>query len=66
MPWLVLGQATQVGKSIVKGNGVYELRGGDYWPAYWDWLSRPDLGKPFANLALLGAKCDLRKKDVNN
>ena len=42
MPWLVLGQATQVGKSIVKGNGVYELRGGD-WPPYWDWLSRPGL-----------------------
>ena len=42
MPWLVLGQATQAGKSIVKGNGVYELRGGD-WPPYWDWLARPGL-----------------------
>jgi hypothetical protein len=40
MPWLVLGQATQAGKSIVKGNGVYELRGGD-WPLYWDWLWSP-------------------------
>jgi hypothetical protein len=42
MPWLVLGQATQAGKSIVKGNGVYELHGGD-WPPYWDWLYQPDL-----------------------
>jgi hypothetical protein len=37
LPWLVWGQATQAGKSHVKGNGVYELAGGD-WPAYWDWL----------------------------
>jgi hypothetical protein len=42
MPWLVLGQATQAGKSIVKGNGVYELHGGD-WPPYWDWLRAPAL-----------------------
>lgn len=36
MPWLVWGQATQAGKSIVKGNGVYEIlfRGK---PAYWSW-----------------------------
>lgn len=37
LPWLVWGQAAQSGKSVVKGNGVYELEGGD-WPAYWDWL----------------------------
>ncbi|MCP4420604.1 MAG: CRISPR system precrRNA processing endoribonuclease RAMP protein Cas6, partial [Chloroflexi bacterium] len=37
MPWLVLGQATQLGKSTAKGNGVYELAGGG-WPLYWDWL----------------------------
>ena len=42
MPYLILGQATQAGKSIVKGNGVYELQGGD-WPCYWDWLYTPDL-----------------------
>lgn len=41
LPWLVWGQATQCGKSVVKGNGVYELGGGK-WPPYWDWL-RPDL-----------------------
>lgn len=37
MPWLVLGQATQVGKSVVKGNGAYEL-GLPGAPCYWDWL----------------------------
>ncbi|MBK8989545.1 MAG: CRISPR system precrRNA processing endoribonuclease RAMP protein Cas6 [Chloroflexi bacterium] len=37
LPWLVWGQATHVGKSVVKGNGIYELGGGN-WPAYWDWL----------------------------
>lgn len=36
LPWLILGQATQVGKSAVKGNGLYELAGS--WPAYWRWL----------------------------
>jgi len=37
LPWLIWGQATHVGKSVVKGNGVYELEGGN-WPPYWDWL----------------------------
>ena len=37
LPWLVWGQAAQCGKSAVKGNGVYELSGGN-WPLYWDWL----------------------------
>lgn len=37
MPWLVLGQATQVGKSVVKGNGVYELLVPGA-PGYWQWL----------------------------
>lgn len=37
LPWLIWGQATQVGKSTPKGNGVYELAGGP-WPDYWGWL----------------------------
>lgn len=37
LPWLIWGQATQVGKSTSKGNGVYQLTGGD-WPHYWDWM----------------------------
>ncbi|MCZ7668769.1 MAG: CRISPR system precrRNA processing endoribonuclease RAMP protein Cas6 [Chloroflexi bacterium] len=37
LPWLLWGQAAQVGKSTVKGNGVYQLTGGD-WPSYWDWM----------------------------
>lgn len=36
LPWLLLGQGTQVGKSAVKGNGVYELA--DLSPSYWNWL----------------------------
>jgi hypothetical protein len=66
MPGLVLGQATQVGKSIVKGNGVYELRGVIIGRLIGIGSPGRAWGKPFANLALLGAKCDLRKKDVNN
>jgi hypothetical protein len=33
LPWLLLGQGTQVGKSVVKGNGVYEIAGleAGYW-----------------------------------
>lgn len=42
MPWLVWGQATQAGKSTVKGNGVYELAGGE-WPLYWDWVQAESL-----------------------
>jgi hypothetical protein len=41
LPWLIWGQATQVGKSTVKGNGVYQLTGGD-WPLYWEWMRVPD------------------------
>jgi hypothetical protein len=37
LPWLILGQATQVGKLTVKGNGVYELRLPGETP-YWGWL----------------------------
>lgn len=35
LPWLILGQATQVGKLTVKGNGVYHIAAGAgrYWPA---------------------------------
>jgi len=33
LPWLLLGQATHVGKLPVKGNGVYEIV--DVEPAYW-------------------------------
>lgn len=42
LPWLVWGQATQAGKSAVKGNGVYELDGER--PLYWDWLSAEGAG----------------------
>lgn len=40
LPWLVWGQATQVGKDVVKGNGLYEIEA----PAarrYARWLSDP-------------------------
>jgi hypothetical protein len=33
LPWLLLGQATHVGKIPVKGNGVYEIL--DLQPTYW-------------------------------
>lgn len=36
LPWLILGQGTQVGKSIVKGNGVFELVVPGR-PGYWGW-----------------------------
>ncbi|MFQ5399996.1 MAG: CRISPR system precrRNA processing endoribonuclease RAMP protein Cas6 [Anaerolineae bacterium] len=40
LPWLLLGQATQAGKSTAKGNGVYELvRPGE--TGYWHWLTHP-------------------------
>lgn len=38
LPWLVLGQATQVGKLAVKGNGVFEIEVPGQEP-YWEWLS---------------------------
>ena len=38
LPWLVWGQATQVGKSAVKGNGVYELHVVGMGGSYWEWL----------------------------
>ena len=34
LPWLVLGQAVQAGKLTAKGNGVYEIRCGEYG-GYW-------------------------------
>lgn len=37
LPWLIWGQATQSGKSVIKGNGVYEIIEGK-WPGYWHWL----------------------------
>ena len=40
LPWLIWGQAIQTGKSATKGNGVYQLTGGN-WPLYWDWM-QPD------------------------
>lgn len=40
LPWLIWGQATQTGKSTTKGNGIYQLAGGN-WPLYWDWM-QPD------------------------
>ncbi len=36
LPWLILGQGTQVGKSAVKGLGVYTIAG--LQPNYWQWL----------------------------
>ncbi|MCA9925256.1 MAG: CRISPR system precrRNA processing endoribonuclease RAMP protein Cas6 [Anaerolineales bacterium] len=42
MPWLVFGQAVQAGKSVVKGNGVFELAGGE-WPVYWQWMQEKSL-----------------------
>ncbi|MCA9943110.1 MAG: CRISPR system precrRNA processing endoribonuclease RAMP protein Cas6 [Ardenticatenaceae bacterium] len=42
LPWLIWGQAIQTGKSAVKGNGVYQLAGGD-WPHYWDWMQSESL-----------------------
>ncbi len=36
LPWLLLGQATQVGKSAVKGNGVFELEPSG--KGYWQWV----------------------------
>lgn len=38
LPWLILGQATQVGKLTAKGNGVYEIDISGL-PPYWAWLS---------------------------
>ncbi|MBS1251766.1 MAG: hypothetical protein MAG451_00799 [Anaerolineales bacterium] len=38
LPWLVLGQATQVGKLAVKGNGVFEIDVTGV-PGYWEWLA---------------------------
>lgn len=37
LPWLILGQATQSGKSVIKGNGVFALIN-ENWPCYWDWM----------------------------
>lgn len=37
LPWLLLGQATQVGKFTVKGNGVFEV--GLEGPGYWQWMA---------------------------
>lgn len=37
LPWLVLGQGTQVGKLAVKGNGVFEIIAG-HLPEYWSWM----------------------------
>ncbi len=42
LPWLIWGQAVQTGKSTAKGNGVFELTGGE-WPLYWDWMRRESL-----------------------
>ncbi|MCP4417784.1 MAG: CRISPR system precrRNA processing endoribonuclease RAMP protein Cas6 [Chloroflexi bacterium] len=44
MPWLIFGQATQSGKSVVKGNGVYALSSGN-WPHYWNWMQAENLLK---------------------
>jgi hypothetical protein len=36
LPWLILGQGTQVGKSAVKGAGVYSIK--NLSPNYWSGL----------------------------
>ena len=36
LPWLILGQGTQVGKSAVKGAGIYSIM--NLSPNYWSWL----------------------------
>ena len=36
LPWLILGQGIQVGKSAVKGAGVYSIS--NLSPNYWSWL----------------------------
>lgn len=36
LPWLILGQGTQVGKSAVKGAGVYSIT--NLPSNYWSWL----------------------------
>jgi hypothetical protein len=36
LPWLVWGQGIQVGKSAVKGNGIYKIA--DMPMDYWSWL----------------------------
>ncbi|MCP4418052.1 MAG: CRISPR system precrRNA processing endoribonuclease RAMP protein Cas6 [Chloroflexi bacterium] len=38
LPWLMLGQGVQAGKSTVKGNGVFEIAGTG--EGYWEWLRR--------------------------
>ncbi|RME42040.1 MAG: hypothetical protein D6791_18700, partial [Chloroflexi bacterium] len=38
LPWLILGQGTQVGKLAVKGNGVFEIDVPGEEP-YWEWLA---------------------------
>jgi len=40
LPWLIWGQAAQVGKDVVKGNGWYELVAPG-WPRYGHWLEAP-------------------------
>ncbi|MCA9951225.1 MAG: CRISPR system precrRNA processing endoribonuclease RAMP protein Cas6 [Anaerolineales bacterium] len=37
LPWLIFGQGTQVGKSAVRGNGIYSIVNGKN-PGYFDWL----------------------------
>ena len=37
LPWLVWGQAVQVGKSVTKGNGTYQIVTPAGTP-YWSWL----------------------------
>lgn len=42
LPWLYFSQALQVGKSAVKGNGVFEIAT-SMQPAYWEWALTTDL-----------------------
>jgi hypothetical protein len=40
LPWLVWGQAAQVGKMSIKGNGVYSVEAAG-WTNYWDLIFQP-------------------------
>jgi len=39
LPWLILGQGAQVGKSAAKGNGVYSVEPSSNGSSYWSWLT---------------------------
>jgi hypothetical protein len=54
LPWLIWGQAVQVGKDVVKGNGWYELVAPG-WPRYGHWLEAPRTQPELAPARLMAA-----------